>query len=202
MDLKISVDELVLEVFVDAEKWFGTFPRLGRCAICLEFRCGTVDINCGTATCRRGSPPSPLARVLGRGFEVVIGRECCPTVRQKVASSGRVKGHLSASTSTPRVPSVPHGMSDTWRENTVANPVPINRDDSGGEITLHIVRSESSVEAISDESFRYSRQFPTSVNGNQAISGIANGRKGDFRHCKRQERRSEAQFAFTFQSAN
>ncbi|CAL8090506.1 unnamed protein product [Prunus armeniaca] len=27
---------------------------LGRCAICLEFRCGTMDINCGTATCPWG----------------------------------------------------------------------------------------------------------------------------------------------------
>ncbi|CAL8174578.1 unnamed protein product [Prunus armeniaca] len=66
------------------------------------------------------SPPSPLARVLGRGFGVVIGRESRPTVRgwcwrsQKVASSGRMKGHLNASTSAPRVPSVPHRMSDTW----------------------------------------------------------------------------------------
>ncbi|CAL8169581.1 unnamed protein product [Prunus armeniaca] len=27
---------------------------LGRCASCLEFRCGTVDSNCGTATCPCG----------------------------------------------------------------------------------------------------------------------------------------------------
>ncbi|CAL8083384.1 unnamed protein product [Prunus armeniaca] len=80
-------------------------------------------------------------------------------------------------------------MSDTRRINasfgfsrsTVANPFPINRDDPGGEITLNLVRSESSVEAISDESFRYSRRFPTSANGNQAIFGIANGRKGDLK---------------------
>ncbi|CAL8112740.1 unnamed protein product [Prunus armeniaca] len=125
---------------VDAEKWFGTFPRnleilglqyalglryalglgrafdlenskcsvrsrapvwyrpkalrclsLGRCAICLEFLCGTVDVNCGTATCPWGSPPSPLARVLGMGFEVVFGRKCCPTRLTSGKSEGRVE---------------------------------------------------------------------------------------------------------------
>ncbi|CAL2230838.1 unnamed protein product [Prunus armeniaca] len=39
--------------------------------------------------------------------------------------------------------------------------------------------NESSAEAISDKSFRYSRRFPTRANGNQAISGTTNGRKGD-----------------------
>ncbi|CAL2238407.1 unnamed protein product [Prunus armeniaca] len=47
------------------------------------------------------------------------------------------------------------------------------------------VRSESTVEAIFDESFRYSRRFPTSANGNQAISGLANGRKGDLKRSSR-----------------
>ncbi|CAL2233925.1 unnamed protein product [Prunus armeniaca] len=28
--------------------------NLGRCAFCLEFRCGIVDTNCGTAMCPRG----------------------------------------------------------------------------------------------------------------------------------------------------
>ncbi|CAL2237010.1 unnamed protein product [Prunus armeniaca] len=95
---------------------------LGRRAICLEFRCGTLGVSCGTATRQRGrgcpnvaiggfgteggcrrhtwpwfsprvryslavhfginrSPPSPLARVLGRGFEVVFGNNSGPTVR-------------------------------------------------------------------------------------------------------------------------
>ncbi|CAL8168387.1 unnamed protein product [Prunus armeniaca] len=66
----------------------------GRCASCLEFRCRTVDSNCGTATCPWGwscpnraigrnelSPPSSLVTVLGRGLEIVFGRKCYPTVR-------------------------------------------------------------------------------------------------------------------------
>ncbi|CAL9020653.1 unnamed protein product, partial [Prunus brigantina] len=129
---------------VDAEKWFGTFPRnlviiflryalasvghsiyLGRRAICLEFRCGTVAINCGTAT----SPPSSLARVLGRGLVITFGR------------LGAV---------------LPFGV-------------------TSGENSLGIcVRRESSVEAISGESFRYQKQFPT----------CANGKLGDFRCCE------------------
>ncbi|CAL8990926.1 unnamed protein product [Prunus brigantina] len=35
--------------------------------------------------------------------------------------------------------------------------------------------------AISGESFRYQRRFPMCTNGKQAISGVANGRSGDFR---------------------
>ncbi|CAL2230839.1 unnamed protein product [Prunus armeniaca] len=105
---------------------------LGRCAICLEFRCGTLDISCGTATCerRRGcpnaaiggfgteggcrrhpwpwfsprvryslavhlrinrSPPSPLVRVLGRGFEVVFSMKGGPTRLTLAKSEGRVQ---------------------------------------------------------------------------------------------------------------
>ncbi|CAL2232163.1 unnamed protein product [Prunus armeniaca] len=86
--------------------------NLGRCAFCLEFQCGTVDTNCGTATCPErnvaliagsvgrvpkttmvkfssihvsgfhrllalginSSPPSSLARVFGRGLEIIFGR--------------------------------------------------------------------------------------------------------------------------------
>ncbi|CAL8174223.1 unnamed protein product [Prunus armeniaca] len=43
---------------------------LGRCAICLKFRCGTLDISCGTATCRRGGG-CPNVAIGGFGTEGV-----------------------------------------------------------------------------------------------------------------------------------
>ncbi|CAL2227545.1 unnamed protein product [Prunus armeniaca] len=61
----------------------------------------------------------------------------------------------------------------------------VRRGDPEDEITLHFVRSESSVEAISDDSIRYSKQFPTGLTVNQEISGVANGKKSDFRQGNR-----------------
>ncbi|CAL9005057.1 unnamed protein product [Prunus brigantina] len=41
-----------------------SFINLGRCASCVEFRCGTVDIDCVHATCiRKGGCPN---RWIGR----------------------------------------------------------------------------------------------------------------------------------------
>ncbi|CAL8080841.1 unnamed protein product [Prunus armeniaca] len=90
--------------------YVSSFIGLGRCAICLEFRCGTLGVNRGAATCQSGqgcpnvvigrsstegecrrhtSPPSPLARVFGRGFEFVLGRKHGLTVRQPPLGEGQ-----------------------------------------------------------------------------------------------------------------
>ncbi|CAL2244492.1 unnamed protein product [Prunus armeniaca] len=107
--LKEKKKEKEDNILVDVEKWFGTFPRnlvikslrylmssVG-CAICKIantrpweacnlFRISMWDSGHQLWDCHESkgarSPPSPLARVLGRGFEVVFGRNRGLTVRQ------------------------------------------------------------------------------------------------------------------------
>ncbi|CAL9000623.1 unnamed protein product, partial [Prunus brigantina] len=47
---------------------------LGRCARCLEFRCGTVAINCGTATTRPKRFAQPTGRSRWRRQRVALNR--------------------------------------------------------------------------------------------------------------------------------
>ncbi|CAL8169077.1 unnamed protein product [Prunus armeniaca] len=50
---------------------------LGRCAICLEFRCGTLGVNRGAATCQsgRGCPNVVISRSSTEGVPQVPLRE-------------------------------------------------------------------------------------------------------------------------------
>ncbi|CAL2245327.1 unnamed protein product [Prunus armeniaca] len=99
--------------------WVSSFIGLGRCAIYLEFRCGTLGVKRGAATCQSGqgcpnvvigrsgtegecrrhtSPPSLLARVFGRGFEFVLGRKTRPY--RSVARLGEGRNFVPSGTTS------------------------------------------------------------------------------------------------------
>ncbi|CAL8114812.1 unnamed protein product [Prunus armeniaca] len=67
---------------------------LGRCAICLEFRCGTLGINRGAATCQSGQGcPND-----------VIGRSCTEGVNQvplRESSEGDLNSSSGENTALP-----------------------------------------------------------------------------------------------------
>ncbi|CAL8136717.1 unnamed protein product [Prunus armeniaca] len=69
---------------------------LGRCAICLEFRCGTLGVSCGAATCQsgRGCPNVAIGRICTEGV---------PQVPLRESSEGDLKSSSGGNTALPFV---------------------------------------------------------------------------------------------------
>ncbi|CAL2276158.1 unnamed protein product [Prunus armeniaca] len=103
-----------------------SFIGLGRCAICLEFRCGTLGVSCETATRQRGRGCPNVA--IGR-----FGTEGVPQVPLRESSEGDLKS------SSGGITALPFGNPTWGRGQTLSLPAsPAQR--------LTLVKSEGRVE--------------------------------------------------------
>ncbi|CAL2235980.1 unnamed protein product [Prunus armeniaca] len=144
------------------------------CASCLEFRCGTVDSNYGTATCLEGNVALATGSVGMVPNATIAERDFIPHEMLSCRSVIQLMEGLNLGPSV-RV----HSEADVGEVRRSLR-VDVRRDARALRLPClaccQSPTSESSVEAISDESLRHSRRFLTR----------SNGRSGDFRHSERQ----------------